>query len=466
MNKIEEKLLILPESWTWGTIYNIASLISGQHILKENYNLDALGIPYLTGPDDFGLKCPTISKWTEIPKAMAVQNDVLITVKGAGVGKVNVLDITRAAISRQLMAIRSENVNSIYLYYYFKFIFSYLQKLGAGSTVPGIDRESILALPVPIAPIHEQRRIVAKIDELFSRLDAGVEALQKAMAQLKRYRQAVLKAAIEGRLTEEWRKAHSEVEPAKTPLEQVEGLELPHSWKFVTLKSICIDITDGDHQAPPQSLVGIPFLVISNIRKGELDFSKTRFVPEEYYESIPTKRKPSKGDILYSLVGSYGIPIIVNTKREFCFQRHIGLIRPSDVVDTDYLFYFLKSNFAFRQATDAATGTAQLTVPLQGLRNFKVPFPPLAEQKTIVSEIERIFSHSESIESTCEINLSQADRMRQSILKRAFEGKLVPQDNSDEPASVLLERIKAGRIKDSPRRGRKSNNVHQMRLIQ
>ena len=108
----------LPECWTWGTINEIADLISGQHILKENYNQSALGTPYLTGPDDFGPKSPTISKWTEKPKAIALENDMLITVKGAGVGKVNLLSIPRAAISRQLMAIRSDHIDPLYAYYY------------------------------------------------------------------------------------------------------------------------------------------------------------------------------------------------------------------------------------------------------------------------------------------------------------------------------------------------------------
>ncbi|MCX6678610.1 MAG: restriction endonuclease subunit S [Methanothrix sp.] len=198
-----------------------------------------------------------------------------------------------------------------------------------------------------------------------------------------------------------------------------------------------------------------------------MDFAKTRFVPEEYYDLIPMRRKPIKGDILYSLVGSYGIPVIVNTEYKFCFQRHIGLIRPSKVVDTKYIFYFLKSDFAFRQATDAATGTAQLTVSLQGLRSFKVPFPPLTEQKIIVSEIERRFSASDLIESILEINQGRADRLRQSILKRAFEGRLVPQDPGDEPASVLMERIRAERAKAAPKSSRKNNSsAKQMRLIQ
>jgi len=117
MSGTREEHPSLPQGWTWGTINEIGNLISGQHILKENYNLAAVGIPYLTGPDDFGPKFPIISKWTEKPKAMALENDTLITVKGAGVGKINLLGTSKAAISRQLMAIRSDYINSSYIYF-------------------------------------------------------------------------------------------------------------------------------------------------------------------------------------------------------------------------------------------------------------------------------------------------------------------------------------------------------------
>jgi len=364
--------------------------------------------------------------------------------------------------------------------------------------------------PFPLPPFPEQRRIVARIVELFTPLDAGVSALETSLAQLKRYRQSVLKAAVEGRLTEYWRREHSDVEPASELLERIlkerrakweenelakmaakgkrpkndrwkqkykepqvpetEGLpELPEGWMWAELNTVCQDITDGDHQAPPKSQEGVPFLVISNIREGKLDFDNTRFVPRSYYEAIPLIRKPVKGDILYSLVGSYGFPVIVDIEKEFCFQRHIGLIRPNKQINIKYLFYFLKSHLAFNQATKVATGTAQLTVPLSGLRRFNVPLPPIAEQHEIVSEIERRLSVADQTEATTAANLRRAARLRQSILKKAFRGELVPQDPDDEPASALLEMIRTERAKTQPkkRRGRprKKKTTTQTELI-
>ncbi|MGB8703207.1 MAG: restriction endonuclease subunit S, partial [Thermosynechococcaceae cyanobacterium] len=206
-------------------------------------------------------------------------------------------------------------------------------------------------------------------------------------------------------------------------------------------------ITDGDHQPPPKANAGVPFIVISNIQNNKIDFSDTKFVPRHYYENIQDSRKPRKNDILYTVTGSFGIPCLIDCDDEFCFQRHIGLIRLETTIVKKYVFYFLQSSFAYQQAIKVSTGTAQKTVPLAGLREFKVPFLSGAEQLQIVEEIESRLSICDSLNATITENLDRAEALRQSILKQAFEGKLVPQDPNDEPASVLLERIRQERAK-------------------
>jgi type I restriction enzyme, S subunit len=477
MKDADDQLARLPESWEWSKIGDFANVMGGKRLPKDHeYSEVPTDHAYIRVTDFDKMTVDTNDLRFILPetheiikKYVILKSDLYISIAGS-IGKIGIIpdSLDGSNLTENAAKITNlKNVDARFLCYFLNsnFAQNQIKDLIISTNQPKLALFRIEKIITPIAPFPEQRRIVARIEELFSHLDAGVIALQRAKIQLRRYRQAVLKAAVEGRLTEEWRRAHPKVEPAETPPEQVEGL--PRDWCLVILKNICVDITDGDHQAPPQSSAGIPFLVISNIKEGKLDFAKTRFVPEEYYDLIPRIRKPTLEDILYSLVGSYGIPVIVNTERKFCFQRHIGLIRPSRVVDTKYLFYFLKSNFAFSQATDAATGTAQLTVSLQGLRSFKVPFPPLTEQKMIVSEIERRFSASDSIESMLQISQERANHLRQSILKRAFEGRLVPQDPGDEPASVLLERIKDERAKAAPKSGRKNNSsAKQMRLIQ
>ena len=326
-----------------------------------------------------------------------------------------------------------------------------------------INQSNLSKVPIIIAPTNEQRRIVAKLEKLLAKIDAGKERLDKIPGILKRFRQSVLSAACSGRLTADWRENNPDVEPAEELLKRIqeekiqsrqikvgegipEPFNLPKQWKWVRLFDICRAITDGDHQPPPQSKQGVPFLTISNITTGKLDFNETRFVPEDYYEAINEIRKPYKGDILYTAVGAtYGIPVLVDTEKRFCFQRHIAILKPSCLISTKYLLYVLKSNFVYKQATDAITGTAQPTVPLSGLRQIKVALPPLPEQQEIVNRVQTLFKTADRIEQRYQKAKSYIDQLTQSILAKAFRGELVPQDPNDEPASVLLERIRAER---------------------
>jgi type I restriction enzyme, S subunit len=218
--------------------------------------------------------------------------------------------------------------------------------------------------------------------------------------------------------------------------------DLPEGWHWAPLNQLCSAITDGDHQPPPKSSSGIPFLVISNISSGKLDFAKTRYVSDDYHRLLQDHRKPRRGDVLFSVVGSYGIPVIVDTDQPFCFQRHIALLRAGKLLSNKYLYFSMMTNTVFNQATEVATGTAQLTVPLSGLRSIKIPLPPLPEQQEIGRRVEALFKKADAIEARYKKAKAFVDKLTQSILAKAFRGELVPQDAKDEPASVLLERIK------------------------
>lgn len=247
-------------------------------------------------------------------------------------------------------------------------------------------------IKVSIPPLHEQERIVTRIEELFSSLDNAVETLKKTKEQLAVYRQAVLKEAFEGCTT-------------------------------VKANAVCEHITDGDHMPPPKSESGIPFIMISNIKGNTICWDNTNYVNQEYYTAIGEKRTPKKGDILYTVTGSYGIPVKVDFDKDFCFQRHIALLRPNEKITQNYLFYAMQSPEVYLQATKRATGTAQKTVGLSVLRDITIPFFESVEKQNKVTDlIESRLSVCESIEKTVDTALAQADAMRQSILKQAFEG--------------------------------------------
>jgi type I restriction enzyme, S subunit len=215
--------------------------------------------------------------------------------------------------------------------------------------------------------------------------------------------------------------------------------ELPPGWSTAELAETCTSITDGDHQPPPQVEDGIPFLVIGNVRSGDVDFTGCRHVPEDYFDALAETRKPRRGDVLLTLVGSYGIPVLVRQDMPFCVQRHIGILRPSHAISSSYLALALADRAVFDQATKIATGSAQMTVPLSGLRRIVIPIPPRQEQDRIAAAIEEQFSRVDAGGTALNQTRRNLTRMRAAVLQAAVTGQLVPQDSHDEPASVWLQ---------------------------
>jgi type I restriction enzyme S subunit len=292
-------------------------------------------------------------------------------------------------------------------------------------------------LEIPLAPLAEQRRIVPKLEKLLSQVDTCQERLAKIPALLKRFRQAVLSAACSGRLTADWR--------------EEKGVSTEESWRDAELRDICSSITDGDHLPPPKRATGIPFLTIGNISSGRLDFSETRFVPESYFASIKPDRIPKRGDTLYTVVGaSIGIPVLVDTDRAFCFQRHVAILKPSKETASKFLHALMGSPAVFREAWARITGTAQPTLPLGNLRSIPISIPSLPEQEEIVRRVEKLFALSDRLEARFAAGRKRVGSITQAILAKAFRGELVPTEfelakaegRSFESAEVLLKRIK------------------------
>lgn len=152
------------------------------------------------------------------------------------------------------------------------------------------------------------------------------------------------------------------------------------SWIKVRLADICSSISDGDHLPPPKCESGIPFVTISDIKNNKFDLSNTRFVHKTYFDTIDEKRRIRKGDVLYSVVGSYGIPVYADKDLEVAFQRHIAILKPSDTVDSRFLYYSMLNPAFYNAADNVAIGAAQKTITLAALRNLQIPLPPLPVQ--------------------------------------------------------------------------------------
>lgn len=313
-----------------------------------------------------------------------------------------------------------------------------IESLATGNqlSMRNISQQAIREIKVPLPPLAEQIRIAQKLEELLAQVDTLKARIDAIPALLKRFRQSVLMAAVSGGIS---------------------STAYAHSLR---LSDICLSITDGDHQAPPQSKEGIPFITISAINDGVIRLEKaTRYVQASYFHELKDSRKPQIGDILFSVTGSICIPAMVLNEEAFTFQRHIAILRPNtNLALQKFLYFYLSSELIKKQGLDVATGTAQLTVPLKSLRNFDISLPSLEEQTEIVRRVEQLFAFADQLEAKVASAKSRIDHLTQSILAKAFCGELVPQDPNDEPASVLLERIKAQRTAaPKAKRGRKAS---------
>lgn len=181
-------------------------------------------------------------------------------------------------------------------------------------------------------------------------------------------------------------------------------------WK---LKDCCLSISDGDHLPPPKSDCGIPFITISNIDStNHIDFSNTLFVPKEYYDNLDSIRKAQPDDIIYSVVGSFGKPVLIKENKKFVFQRHIAILRPNnEIVDSRYLYYIMLSRNFYMQADSVAVGAAQRTISLTSLRNMKVNLPELSIQQRIASILSRYDSLIENYQKQIKLLEESAQRL-------------------------------------------------------
>lgn len=408
------KLWALPSTWSWSTIGQVTEVIRGASPRPK-------GDPrYFGGP----IPWISIADLTRQPGKYLHHTREGVTKAGAALSRLIpagdlILSNSATVCVPKILKVDGcihdgfvafptlkEKVDLDFAYYWFEFVRpTMIQENRQGVTQVNLNTGIVREMHFPLAPRKEQRRIVEEIEKQFTRLEAGVAALRRVQANLKRYRAAVLNAACEGML---------------------ESVEVSASRLVdVRLADICESITDGDHQPPPKRPQGIPLLTIGNISSGKLDFSDTRFVPEGYYKQIKPNRIPRPNEILYSVVGAtIGIPVLVNTDRLFCFSRHIALLKPSPKVLPRFLWLLMASPQTLREAWKRTTGSAQPTLALKPLRELPVKLPPITEQKRIVAEVERRLSVVEELESVVSANLQRATRLRQSILQRAFTGDL------------------------------------------
>lgn len=403
----------LPDSWKWVRLNAVIVLLSGSDLTPNKYNNSCKGIPYITGASNIEGEKLVINRWTEYPNNIAHNGDLLLTCKGT-VGKTTILNEPEVHIARQLMAITAIELNLKYLKYFVESHVDVL-KAKAKSLIPGIERDNVLKLLLPLPPLAEQHRIVAKIEELLPYVDcyaAAYEKLEQFNAKFPEdMKKSILQYAIQGKLVEQrpeegtgkelYRQIQAEKQrlikegkiKKEKPLPEIAEdeipFDIPESWKWVRLSEIISVLGDGIHGTPVFDEMGDYYFVNgNNLAKGHIVFkADTKKVSFDEYEKH--KKPLDENTILISIngtIGNYafyaGEPIILG-KSACYFSVLTG-------VDKEYVRHLINTKFFMDYAVKEATQTTIKNVSLKAMRMLPVPLPPLAEQKRIVAKLEEI----------------------------------------------------------------------------
>ena len=419
----------LPRGWVRTTLEEISEIILGQSPPSSTYNTDGTGLPFYQGKLEFGKRYPTPRKWCTAPKKIAEKGDVFISIR-APVGPTNLCP-EKSAVGRGLAAIRGlGGIQSFFIFYLIRRFENEIANKGTGTTFNAITGNQLKNFEIPVPPLAEQRRIVAKLDTLFTQLDAAVDSLKQTQTQLQRYRRSILKVAFDGELTRKWREEHS-----SKPQSAEASTGLPKDWERTTVGCVIKNI----------SLTG------KKLKKRDYESDGELPVIDQGLSFIGGYTNNEKLKVECEL------PVIVfgdHTKAikyvDFDFvggADGIKVIKSQEMYHSKLFYYFIRA---------ISLPDRGYSRHFQFLERAQISIPPLTEQTQIVSEIERHLSVVDEIEATIKSELKRAERLRQSILKHAFSGKLVPQDLKDEPAIVLLERIRDVKKCQQPKQRKKT----------
>lgn len=309
---------------------------------------------------------------------------------------------------------------------------------------------------IPLPPLAEQQRIVAAIEAHFSRLDAAVAALRRVQANLQRYRASVLKAACEGRQVpteaelalREGRDFESAGESLLNAGVPCQGVRWPNGWATATIGHLAELVQYGTSAKTSGERSGVPVLRMGNLFEGKLVLNDLKYLRYEHPEFPELLLK--EGDLLFNRTNSpelVGKTAVYSGTPAICsFASYLLRVRFGHCLSPRYANYYFNSSIGRAWVKDVVSQqVGQANVNGTKLRAFQIHVPPLAEQERIVAEVERRLSVVDELVATVAQQLARAERLRQAILKRAFEGRLAPQDPADEPAAVLLQRIRTER---------------------
>lgn len=412
----------IPKNWTITSLGEVADYLNGRAFKPTEWEQNGLPIIRIQNLNSERIKFNYSTKIFE-DRYKVVKGDLLFA-WAASLG-VFIWDKKEAWLNQHIFKVvpKSFCVKK-FLFYALERIIAELYSKTHGSGMVHITKGKFESTEILLPPLPEQHRIVSKIEELFTDLDKGIEQLQTAQQQLKVYRQAVLKWAFEGKLTNE------------------------KNIRWGTLKEV-IDGVEYGSAAKSNTEGKIPVLRMGNIQNGKFEWDDLVYTSDD--EEIK-KYFLKKDDVLFNRTNSpewVGKTAIYKGEQPAIFAGYlIRINRRNDLLDANYLTHFLNSQTAKNHGNKVKSfGVNQSNINGTKLKAYPFPITSLKSQKKIVFEIESRLSVCDKIEETIETALKQSEILRYSILKKAFEGKLVKQNPKDEPAQKLLERIRAEKNK-------------------
>lgn len=446
----------LPNNWCEATFEDVLADISNG--ISDSQNKEAEGIPVsrietiATGKVNLA-KIGYVSNISESAAERYLLNpgDILFSHinSPAHIGKTAIFRSGKLYHGTNVLRIRTQRdtcTPEYFEYYcrYFRSIGEFSMNAQHAVNQSSLNQKKIKAFTLPLPPLAEQTRIAQKLDELLAQVDTLKARIDGIPALLKRFRQSILAAAVSGRLTEEWRG----------------GAEV--DWSFQRAVDVCEKVQSGGTPKEGFSESGVPFLKVYNIVNQEIDFEyRPQYISEAVHRSASSKSITLPGDVVMNIVGPPlgKVATIPAASPEWNINQAITLFRPSTSAVSGWISIVLLGGENLRSIINETKGSAgQVNISLSQCRNFLFPVPSIEEQIEIVRRVEQLFAFADQLEAKLTSAKSRIDHLTQSILAKAFRGELVPQDPNDEPASVLLERIKAqSAAAPKAKRGRKAS---------
>jgi len=421
-------------------------------------------LPYILIDEMEGKSIRTFTNDASVP--IATSKDVLIVWDGS-IGKT--ATGLHGAIGSTIAALTPIIIPAKFLDFFLKLAKPNIEQTSRGTGLQHINPITFWPLPFPLPPHNEQKRIVAKLDQIIPRIDAVKERLEKVPTIIKRFRQSVLTAAVTGKLTEKWRVEHQKVKNVeiknkslkqkrlksintasqRTKIESIYSMEetgdndeLPETWRFTFLDKICESFQYGT-SCKSQKEGKVPVLRMGNIQNCRIVWGDLVYTSDS--EEIE-KYLLKKNTVLFNRTNSpelVGKTAIYLGEQKAIFAGYLIRINNLDILDSHFLNYALNTNYAKTFCNRVKSdGVNQSNINAQKLGKFEVPLPPLEEQKEIVRQVNKLFDIADKLDEHYQGAKAKVDKLLQSVLAKAFRGELVPQDPNDEPAEKLLERIK------------------------